>query len=143
MRERSGRAVLAGTILLIAAAAFAQTKTVEEIVARVNADIILKSELDRAKDRLRADLAASPPRGQGLQGGQLERVFAEQSKNSLRDLIDQTLLLKKAKEMDLNADLEVVKTMERMRLEYNIPTTEQLEQEITKQLGNLDEFKQE
>ncbi|PYS51068.1 MAG: hypothetical protein DMG13_19625 [Acidobacteria bacterium] len=143
MHQRGGKAGLAVIIFLIAGTALAQTKTVEEIVARVNGDIILKSELDRAKERLRAELATPAPRGQGLQGAQLEQVFAEQSKNALRDLIDQTLLLQRAKEMDLNADLEVVKTMERMRLEYNIPTTEQLEQEITKQLGNLDEFKQE
>ena len=143
MYQRSGKAALAALILLIAATAFAQTKTVEEIVARINADIILKSDLDRARERLRSELTTPPPRGQGLQGAQLEQVFAEQSKNSLRDLIDQTLLLQKAKEMDLNADLEVVKTMERMRQENNIPTTEQLEQEVIKQLGNLDEFKQE
>ncbi len=143
MYQRSGKAALAALILLIAGQAFAQTRTVEGIVARVNAEIILKSELDRARERLRGDLAGAPPRGQGLQGAQLEQAFAEQSKNSLRDLIDQTLLLQKAKEMDLNAELEVVKTMERMRQENNIPSTEQLEQEIIKQLGNIDEFKQE
>src|SRR5439155_5700754 len=59
------------------------------------------------------------------------------------DLIDQTLLLQKAKEMDLNAELEVVKTLERMRQENNIPSTEELEQAIIKQLGSIDEFKQE
>ena len=62
MYQRSGKAALAVIILLIAGTVLAQTKTVEEIVARVNADIILKSELDRAKDRLRADLGEAPPR---------------------------------------------------------------------------------
>lgn len=138
MRYKCGWAVLFAIILilLLAAPALAQ-KTLEEIVARVNADIILKSELENAKNSLRQELGQ-----QGLQGAQLEQAIAERSKNLLRDLIDQALLLQQAKEMGVNSDLELVKTMERMRVEYKFDTSEALEKAIVEQGMNLDEFKQ-
>jgi peptidyl-prolyl cis-trans isomerase SurA len=143
MKYRTGLAVLAAIALLCAGIALAQTKTVEEIVALVNGDIILKSELDRELTRLRAGLAAPAPQGAGLSGAQLEQAYAEQSKNKLRDLIDQALLLQKAKEMDMTADLELIKTMERMRQEYKFESGEALEKAIIEQGNNIDEFKQE
>src|SRR5688572_26450824 len=102
MYYKSGRALLAVIILFIAGTALAQTKTVEEIVARVNADIILRSELENRKAQVRAQLAEPEPRGAGLTGAQLETAFAEQSKIALRDLIDEALLLQQAKEMGLS-----------------------------------------
>ena len=80
-------------IFLTVATAMAQ-KTVDEIIVRVNGDIILKSEFENAKTTLRNELA----QGQHLQGPQLEQAFTEQSKFLLRDLIDQTLLVQQAKE---------------------------------------------
>jgi peptidyl-prolyl cis-trans isomerase SurA len=143
MNYRTGLTLLAAVILLGAGILQAQTKTVEEIVALVNSDIILKSELDRELTKLRAGLAAPAPQGGGLSGAQLEQAFAEQSKNKLRDLIDQALLLQKAKEMDMTADLELIKTMERMRQEYKFESLDALEKAIVEQGNNIDEFKQE
>ena len=95
MIYRTGLAMLAAIILLCSGMSLAQTKTVEQIVALVNSDIILKSELDRELVRLRDGLSKPAPQGAGLSGPQLEQAFAEQSKNKLRDLIDQALLLQK------------------------------------------------
>ena len=113
MQYSSGRTVLTAILLLVATTAQAQ-KTVDEIVVRVNGDIILKSEVENAIAALRNELSVR----QKLQGAPLDQAFAEQSKFILRDLIDQNLLLQQSREMGLNADLEVVKTMERMRQEY-------------------------
>jgi parvulin-like peptidyl-prolyl isomerase len=107
MSYKSGRATTAVIIvLLIAGTALAQTKTIEEIVARVNADIILKSELENRKAQIRAQLAEPEPRGAGLSGTQLEQAYADQAKGALRDLIDEALLLQMAKEMGLSAQLK-------------------------------------
>jgi peptidyl-prolyl cis-trans isomerase SurA len=138
MRHLIGRSFVAAILLLVAGTAIAQ-KTVDEIIVRVNGDIILKSELENAKVTLRNDLS----QGQKLQGVQLEQAFSEQSKFLLRDLIDQALLLQQAKEMGLNADLEVVKTMERMRQEYKFETLEALEQAIIGQGLAVDDYKQQ
>src|SRR5262245_47794370 len=98
MKHHFGRFFLAAIIFLTAAVAMAQT-TIDEIIVRVNADIILRSELENAKATLRNDLSQQ----QHLQGVQLEQAFAEQSKFLLRDLIDQTLLVQQAKEAGINA----------------------------------------
>ena len=66
MRHKRTKALLAGIVLLAAGTALAQTKNVEEIVAWVNNDIILKSEYETRRAQIREDLAQPPPRGRGL-----------------------------------------------------------------------------
>lgn len=124
------------SIVLAASAGFAQ-KTVEQIVARVNGDIILKSELDSALKTLRADLSQ-----QGVQGAQLEQAVVEQSRHMLRKLIDDLLIVQQAKDMGLNADLEVIKTLERMRQENKLASMDDLEKAIVQQGYTVDEIKQ-
>ena len=143
MYQKSGRAVLIGIILLlIASSVLAQIKTVDEIIAWVNSDIILKSEYETRKAQVRNDLSEPPPRGQGLKGADLEQRFNDVQKTLLRDLIDEALLLQQAKDMGLNADLEVAKTMEQLRQERKLESTEALEKAIVEQGYSLDEFKQ-
>jgi parvulin-like peptidyl-prolyl isomerase len=144
MYHKSGKALLAAIILLstlfAAHAALAQTKNVEQIIAWVNKDIILKSEYDNRLAQLRAELA-DPQRGQGLKGAQLEQAVTEQSKGLLQRLIDETLLVQQATEMGLTADIEIVKNMDKLRQEQKLPSMEALEAEIVKQMP-LEDFKQ-
>ena len=142
MYHRSGLAVLTAIIFLVAASGLAQTKTVDEIVAWVNSDIILKSEFETRKAQIRNDLTEAPPRGRGLQGSQLEQAFNDAQKTLLRDLIDETLLLQQAKDMGLNADLELVKTKEQLRQERHLESLEELDKAIVAQGYTVDEFNQ-
>jgi peptidyl-prolyl cis-trans isomerase SurA len=139
MQQRISRTFLASLLLLIASPVLSQNKTVDEIVARVNGDIILRSEFENAKATVRSDIAQQ----QKLQGAALDEAVAEQSRFILRDLIDQNLLLQQAKDMGLNADLEVVKTMERMRQEYKFESLEALEKAIVDQGLAVDDYKQQ
>src|SRR5207244_6076548 len=91
---------------------------------------------------IRAELGEPAPRGRGLQGAQLDQAFNDAQKTLMRDLIDETLLLQQAKEMGLNADLEVVKTMEQLRQERKLGSMDDLEKAIVQQGMQLDEFKQ-
>lgn len=129
-------AIIFTTIILGVATASAQ-KTIEEIVARVNNDIILKSELDRSLKELHDGLAQDG----GLTGARLEQEYTNRSKDALRDLIDQTLLLQVAKDQGLTADIEVIKTMEKMRQEYKFDNLDALERAIVQQGGDVDDFK--
>jgi peptidyl-prolyl cis-trans isomerase SurA len=138
MKHHIGRFFLPAILLFTVATAMAQ-KPIDEIIVRINGDIILKSELENARTTLRNELA----QGQHLQGAQLEQAVTEQSKFLLRDLIDQTLLVQQAKEAGINADLEIVKTMERMRQEYKFETMEGLEKAIVEQNISLDDYKQQ
>src|SRR2546425_5147482 len=128
MYHRSGRAFLAAIILISSllgvGSALAQTKNVEEIVAWVNNDIILKSEYENRRAQIHEDLAQPEPRGRGLQGAQLEQAFADQSKKVIQNLIDETLLLQQAKDMGLTADIEIIKTMDRLRQERKLESME-------------------
>jgi peptidyl-prolyl cis-trans isomerase SurA len=146
MYQKSGKVITAAVILIslfFGVPAQAQVRTLEEIIAWVNNEVILKSEYERRKARLRQDLAEAPPRGRGLQGAQLDQVYNEQAKLILQQLIDETLILQQARDMGLSADNEIIKTMDRLRQEQKLSSIEALEKEIVGQGFNLDEFKQE
>src|SRR5262249_12643975 len=133
--------LIALSISIFISSSLYSQKVLEEIIARVNADIILKSEYDTEQKNLREELA------QNLQGPQLDQAIQQRSKDILRNLIDNSLLTQQAKEMGISADLEVVKQEERMRQEQNrqnpknpINSLEELEKAISQQM-NLDHFK--
>ena len=63
-------------------------QVVEEIIARVNNQIITRSEFLRSKDQLKDDVKQQAP-------ADPDKVYAEREKDILRDLIDQDLLLDK------------------------------------------------
>jgi peptidyl-prolyl cis-trans isomerase SurA len=127
---------------LLGGTAAAQSKTLEEIVAWVNNDIILKSEFEKRKVQMREELASPPPNGGGLQGAQLEQAFNTQSKYILQQLIDETLILQQAKDMGLTAENEIIKAMDRLRQQRKLDSLDALEKEIVGQGYSLDDFKQ-
>jgi peptidyl-prolyl cis-trans isomerase SurA len=124
-------------LLVFSSSVFGQgeRKTLDEIVARVNSDIILRSEYDDTLKVVEAELL------QQYQGPQLEEATTDARVHALRDLIDKKLLAQKAEEFGVNADLEVITTMERMRQEYSFGSLEALELAITEQGQNIDDFK--
>src|SRR5688572_13591227 len=127
------------TILVVAmvtAFPLAAQQRIEQIVARVNGDVILKSDVDREIEMRRAEMQQS-----GLDAARMEKEMAEQSKMVVRDLIDRALLLQIAKEAGLNADQDVEKTLEDLRVERKFATREDLEKAIIKDYGDLEEFK--
>jgi parvulin-like peptidyl-prolyl isomerase len=113
-------------------------KVLEEIAAKVNSDIILKSDIEKAETDLRHDLS-NPERA--LPAAQQEQLFNEHKGDILRNLIDESLLLQIAKEQGLSAELDVAKAMEQLRQERNFPTLEALEAEIIKSGITVEEFK--
>jgi peptidyl-prolyl cis-trans isomerase SurA len=110
-------------------------KIVERIIARVNSEIITQRTYDQEKEKLRDQLA------QEYSGAELEAQFREQSKNLLRDLIDQSLMVQKAKDDDINVETDVVKRLDDIRKKNNLATLEDLETEVEKQGLNYEDFK--
>ena len=127
-------AILVSTIVA-ACPLWAQTK-IEQIAARVNGEIILKSEIDRELGLRRTEMLQ-----QRVDPDTIERELAEQSKTVLRDLIDNSLLVQVAKEGGLNADLDVANAMEELRVKEKFATLEDLESAIRKDYGDVEEFK--
>lgn len=111
-------------------------KIVERIIARVNSEIITQSSYEKEKQRLREQLSDN------YAGAELETQFAEQSKDVLRDMIDQSLLVQKAKDLEINVDTDVVKELDGYRKKNNLASLEDLESEIEKSGVNYEDFKE-
>ena len=110
-------------------------RIVERIIARVNNEIITQRQFDRDRQQLRARLAGD------YSGVELEVQVREQSKNLLRDMIDQDLMVQKAKDLDVNVETEVVKQLDEMRKKYNLASLEEFEKEAEKQGISWEDFK--
>jgi peptidyl-prolyl cis-trans isomerase SurA len=115
-------------------------KVVEEIVARVNNEIITQSELERAKAAA-ADGAREECNGR-CSPEQLQVAVEDGQKYALRDLIDQSLLAQRGKDMDINVEPEVVKQLDQIRQKNNLKDLDELEKAVSSQPGmNWEDFK--
>jgi peptidyl-prolyl cis-trans isomerase SurA len=106
--------------------------TVEGILARVNDQVITRSDYDRALKEM-DDQARQ--RGENLQ------QIADGHKDLLRDLIDQQLWLSKGKEMGITADTELVKQLDEIRKKYNLASMDDLEKAARDQGVSFEDFK--
>ncbi|MGA8646396.1 MAG: peptidylprolyl isomerase [Candidatus Sulfotelmatobacter sp.] len=125
-------------LILIAMAslpALVAGQVVEEIVTRVNGQIITRSEYDRSKDQLRDDVKQQDP-------ANADKLYAEREKDVLRDLVDQQLLLEKGKDLGITGDTELIKRLDSMRKDMKLDTMEELEKAATAQGISYEDFKQ-
>jgi peptidyl-prolyl cis-trans isomerase SurA len=122
-------------IALTCMPAFAAGQVVEEIVARVNNQIITKSEFARSKDQLRDEVKQQD-------ANNADKVYADREKDVLRDLIDQQLLLEKGKDLGISADTDLIKQLDQMRKDMKLDSMEALEKEAEKQGISWEDFKQ-
>src|ERR1700731_485299 len=88
------------------------TRTVEEIIARVNNEIITRSDLDKA--RVASKEAAKQESEGKCTPDQLRADIEDRQKNSLRDLIDQSLLVQRGKDMGVNVEPELIKRLDQL-----------------------------
>ena len=123
-----------GYALLLPALSPADT-VVEEIIARVNNEIITRSEYVRSRDQLKQEVQQQDP-------ANADRVFAEKQRDVLRDLIDQQLLLQKGKDLGITGDTELIKRLDEMRKQMNLGTMEELEKAAEAQGASYEDFKQ-
>jgi len=121
------------------AAADVSGRVVEEIIARVNNEIITKSEYDKAlasaldEAKQECENKCTPQ--------QLEASTEDRRKNALRDLIDQALLVQRGKDMGISVETEVIKQLDQIRIANKLPDMEALEKAVTSQGLNWEDFK--
>jgi peptidyl-prolyl cis-trans isomerase SurA len=108
---------------------------IEEIVTRVNGQIITRSEFLRSKDQLRDDVKQQNP-------ATADQVYAEREKDILRDLVDQQLLIEKGKDLGITGDTDLIKRLDQMRKDMKLETMEELEKAATSQGISYEDFKQ-
>ena len=108
---------------------------VEEIIARINNQIVTRTEYVRSKDQLKQEAQQQDP-------SNADKIVAERDKDVLRDLIDQQLLLEKGKDLGITADTEVIKRLDEMRKEMKLESMEDLEKAASGQGISFEDFKQ-
>ena len=106
--------------------------TVEEIVARVNDQIITKSDYDRTQAEIDQEMR---------QKGASMQEISDSHKDLLRNLIDQQLWLAKGKELGITGETELVNRLNEIRKQYNLSTMEDLEKAAKEQGVSFEDFK--
>jgi peptidyl-prolyl cis-trans isomerase SurA len=123
--------VLAQTRTTPAASPYGGT-TVEDIIARVNDQIITQSDYDRAMKELD---------GEKHQQGASMQDISDAHRDLLRNLIDQQLWLSKGKELSINGETELVNKLNDIRKQYNLASLEDLEKAAQQQGVSYEDFK--
>ena len=114
-------------------------RVVEEIVAKVNGDIITRTELEHTRQEIEVQL-----RQQGMSGASLEKTVKERAGDALRDQIDQLLLVQKGKDLNINVDPEVAKRVAQIQLDSKITDPDKFHDWIREQGGlTFEDFKQQ
>jgi peptidyl-prolyl cis-trans isomerase SurA len=139
---RTSAVSVLGTMLL-ATSALAQTRpaapespyggvTVEDIISRVNDQIITRSDYDRAMKELDDE---------ARQHGATMQQMSEAHKDLLRNLIDQQLWLSKGKELGITGETELINRLNDIRKQYKLATIEDLEKAAQEQGVSYEDFK--
>ena len=142
MVRMSIRALSACTLLLLASAmamSAADTIVIEQIVAKVNGDIVTRSELDRLRHQNEAEMQQ-----RGSTPAQVRAAMQEREKDLLRDRVDSLLLIQRGKDLDIKVDSEISKRMAEIQLENKIADPDKFQQWVRDNTGmSFEDFKQE
>jgi peptidyl-prolyl cis-trans isomerase SurA len=114
-------------VALSASLSAAATKIVNRIVARVNNEIITQRQFERKQQELRDELS------QRLSGTELDTQYRDQNANLLRSMIDEDLMVQKAKDLDINVETDVVKQLDQIRAENHMASQQDLEKAVEAQ----------
>ena len=114
-------------------------KTVEEIIARVNNEIITRSEYDKARQTAVED--AKSECENRCTPEQLQTDIEDRQKNTLRELVDQALLVQRAKDMGVSVEPELIKRLDAIRTQNKLASMEELETAVKSSGVNFEDFK--
>ena len=126
-------------LAILAIAASAQTastpaasvKVVEEIVAKVNGEIITRGELDEKAKELEMAAAQS-----GMKGAKRDEMVKAAEANILREQIDNLLLVQKGKDLPgLNVDADVTKFFNGLQAQYKFNDETKFHDWLQQQFG--------
>ena len=111
----------------------------DEIVAKVNDDIIAMTDLNQELQQLRAGLQQGNPNPQAL-----EQEFQQQKRGLLRTMIQNRMLVQRADEFGMTSDVDsqVAATLEEMREASGIPDMEVLDQYLRDQGSSLARYRE-
>ena len=119
-------------------AAADQTQVLEEIVAKVNGEIITRGELEKQRLAIEAELQQ-----QGLTGQPLREAVAKSAADELRSRIDALLLVQKGKELNITVDADVNRNIAALQSENRIADPEKFHDWLSDRTGmSFEDFRQ-
>jgi parvulin-like peptidyl-prolyl isomerase len=129
-------------VVLIAAtlayASAAEIKVVEEIAAKVNGDIVTKSDLDGLRVETENEL-----KQKGATPAQMAQIIEKTMTDALRDKIDELLLVQRGKDLNISVDSDATRELARLQVQSRISDTDKFADWIREQYGvSLEEYKQ-
>jgi peptidyl-prolyl cis-trans isomerase SurA len=114
-------------------------KVVEEIVAKVNGDIITRGELEKMHGYIEAEL-----KKKGESGPELIKDLKAAEADALEQKIDQLLLVARAKEMDVKVDADITRRIASVQASSGIADPDKFHQWVYEQIGmTFEDWKQQ
>jgi peptidyl-prolyl cis-trans isomerase SurA len=126
MKSALGGIAAAG-IALASFSVVAAARIINRVICRVNNEIITLRQFEREQQKLREDLS------QHYSGADLETHLRQQSADLLRSMIDEDLLVEKAKDENINVETDVIKQLDQIREANHLNSLQDLEKEVEKQ----------
>src|ERR1035438_4224761 len=129
-------------VVLIAAtlayASAAEIKVVEEIAAKVNGDIVTKSDLDGLRVETENEL-----KQKGATPAQMAQIIEKTMTDALRDKIDELLLVQRGKDLNISVDSDATRELARLQVQSRLSDADKFADWIREQYGvSLEEYKQ-
>jgi len=121
--------------ILLAPVPISADTVVEEIIARVNNQIITRSDYQHEQQQLKEE-------AQQQDQAHADQIVTEGQKDVLRGLIDRQLLLEKGKDLCITADTELIKRLDEMRKQMKLESMDDLEKAAEAQGISFEDFKQ-
>lgn len=103
---------------------------VDQVIAKVNGDIVSQDELQRTIRDMAEEMKA-----QGATAAQIQAEMDAHSKDALRERIDELLLVQRGKELDINVDSDVSKYMASLQRQSKITDPEKFHEYIRQESG--------
>ena len=104
---------LLASALVLMAVALRADNIVDEIIARVDDQIITRSDMEKAKQTSQEELKQRFP-------SDWQAKWDAAQKDTLRDLIDQQLLLERGKDLGITGETDVVKRLNQLRQQMGL-----------------------
>jgi peptidyl-prolyl cis-trans isomerase SurA len=118
---------LCAALLPVTVRAQAKPASDAEIVARINNDVIILAAYQKAEQTLRDEVTRDC---QGCPPAQIEAQFKDQQKDLLRGMIDESLIVQRAKDMNVNVEADVNKRLDEVRQQNNLATLDDLKKGV-------------
>jgi peptidyl-prolyl cis-trans isomerase SurA len=139
MKNRNhGSVVTLGLTLILTLVVLASLAADTDIVARVNNDVITLSDYQKAEQELRDEVAHDC---QGCPQDQIDAKFKEQQKDLLRGMIDQSLMVQRAKDMGISVESDVAKRLDEVRQQNGLATLDDLKKGVEASGLNWEDYK--